>query len=83
MKQQIDNNINTMIRVEESRRNGLNSHMKTRSIIDESKACRPVVGIQRVIGYSGEQEPNTEHDNSKVVGLLCLGNAALRYGRQI
>ena len=83
MKQQIDNNINTMIRVEESRRNGLNSHMKTRSIIDESKASRPVISIQRIVWYSGEQKPNTEHDNSKVVGLLCLCNSALRYGGQV
>lgn len=83
MKEKIDNNVDAMIRVEEGGRDGLNSHVQTRPIVDETQARGPVVGVERVVGYGSEQEPNAEHDDGEVVGLLRFGDATTRQRGQI
>jgi hypothetical protein len=46
VKQQIDDNVNAMVRVEKGGRDGLDGHVQTRTIIDEAQTTRPVIGEQ-------------------------------------
>lgn len=72
-----------MVGVEEGGRDGLNSHVNACAVVDETQTRRPVVCVHRVVGYGGEQEPNAEHDDGEVVGLLRFGHATLGQGGQI
>lgn len=55
MKEQIDDNVDAVVRVEKGRRDRLDGHVEARAVVNEAQTSRPVVRVQRVERYGSEQ----------------------------